>query len=53
MTEVGAYAITKRLDGGLLDEIRGVHFWFAAGEGVNLFALGDHGFGLRGDGEGE
>ena len=46
-------AVAQRLDGGLLDEIRGVDFRFAAGERVNLLALGDHGFGLRGDGEGE
>ncbi len=46
-------AVAQRLDGGLLDEIRGVHFRFAAGEGVNFLAFGEHGFGLRGDGQSE
>jgi hypothetical protein len=41
----------KCLDGRVLDELRGIDFGLASGEGVNFFALGDHGFGLSGDSE--
>ena len=41
----------ERLDRGLFDEVRGINFRFATGERVHFLAFGDHGLGLRGDGQ--
>ena len=46
-------AFLKCLNGGCLDEVRGIHLWLAASERVNFLALGNHGLGLIGDSEGE
>ena len=43
----------QRLDGGGLDEFRGIDVRLATGEGIDFLTLGNQGLGLCGDGEGE
>ena len=50
---VFGFAGLERFDGRVLDELRGIDFRLATGERVNFFALGDHRFGLCGDGKRE
>ena len=50
---VFGFAGLKSVDGSVLNELWGIDFRLTSSERVNFFALGDHCFGLCGDGQRE